>query len=32
MSKRLFAVSVLAAGGMALSGYVVVPAYPAYGR
>jgi hypothetical protein len=31
MSKRLFAVIVLAAGVVALSGCVVVPAYPGYG-
>jgi hypothetical protein len=31
MSKRLFAVIVLAAAVAALSGCVVVPAYPAYG-
>ena len=31
MSKRLFAVIVLAAGVVALSGCVVVPAYPAHG-
>ncbi len=31
MSKRLFGVIVLAAGVVALSGCVVVPAYPAYG-
>jgi len=32
MSKRLFAVIALAAGGVALSGCVVVPTYPGYGR
>jgi hypothetical protein len=31
MSKRLLAVIALAAGAAALSGCVVVPAYPGYG-